>query len=396
MKLLFIAFPFSIHTARWIEQLSGAGYDIHLVSSMDGFNLHPSIRNVTFHENYIDLTGSKIPGNIYRPLQIMGGISIGSPFLKKILRKIFSLTKLGNSRKTNIQKLVKKIKPDIIHTMETQHAGYLLAEVKGKFPGKFPFWIHSNWGIDLHFFHKIASHNSRIKNVLKHVDLLIVEGKRDEDLARQLEFRGIIKTFPSVGGGFSVPEIKYLPPSTRRKILIKGTQDIVRRGLVAMRALARCSDILEKYEIVLYSSNEVTQYAAELFYHETGIKITILTEITHSEMLQLNAESRINITVNMSDGLPNSMLESMMMGAFPIQSNTSLAGDWIEHGKSGMIVPPEDPEIIEQAIRKALTDDEMVDQAAIQNIQKIRDKLDYDKIKEAVTALYKDLQLNYN
>lgn len=54
------------------------------------------------------------------------------------------------------------------------------------------------------------------------------------------------------------------------------------------------------------------------------------------------------------------------MGSFPIQSDTIAADEWIENGIAGIIVPTEDPVVIESAIRKVHSDDKMVDRAADQ------------------------------
>jgi glycosyltransferase involved in cell wall biosynthesis len=273
--------------------------------------------------------------------------------------------------------------------METQHGAYLLREAKKAVKGHFPIWIHSNWGIDLHFFAQLSGHVPRLRETLAEIDVLLVEGRRDEDLSRRLGYSGVVQTFPSVGGGFVIPETALLPASARKKILVKGTQDIVRRGLVALRALERCADLLDGYEIILYSSNEITRVAAELFRGRTNLNISVLSHVSHEEIFGLNAEARISLCVNMSDGLPNAMLEAMLMGAFPIQSDTSLAGEWITHGMTGMLVPPEDPDIIELALREALSNDEMVDHAATVNRKRIADDLSFEKIRNSVIGMYR-------
>ena len=114
----------------------------------------------------------------------------------------------------------------------------------------------------------------------------------------------------------------------------------------------------------------------------------ILDDVSQTEMMTLNGQARLNICVNKSDGVPNAMLEAMLMGAFPIQSDTSMADEWLSDNKTGMIVPPEDPELIEQAIRKALRDDDMVDQAAIVNRRIIEEKLEYNSIGKSIVAMY--------
>jgi len=76
------------------------------------------------------------------------------------------------------------------------------------------------------------------------------------------------------------------------------------------------------------------------------------------------------------------------MGSFPIQSWTVYSDEWIEDGRTGILAPPEDPEVIEAAIRCALADDELVNQAAEENLQTCRERLDYNFLKAKAIELY--------
>ena len=110
--------------------------------------------------------------------------------------------------------------------------------------------------------------------------------------------------------------------------------------------------------------------------------------ISHGEILALHARARISIGLSISDGISVSLLEAMAMGSFPIQSCTACADEWIEHGVSGMLVPPEDPDIIEMAIRTALSDDELVNRAAETNRQVVQKRLDSDQLKQEAIDMY--------
>ena len=50
MKILFVAMPFSIHTARWISQLENTGNEIHFFSSFSYADIHPDLKNIHYHE----------------------------------------------------------------------------------------------------------------------------------------------------------------------------------------------------------------------------------------------------------------------------------------------------------------------------------------------------------
>jgi glycosyltransferase involved in cell wall biosynthesis len=81
----------------------------------------------------------------------------------------------------------------------------------------------------------------------------------------------------------------------------------------------------------------------------------------------------------------------MLMGSFPIQSCTACADEWIVGGKSGLIVPPEDPHDVADAIRKALSDDRLVDTAAEINAQTARQRLEAGIIKPKVIQMYQEI-----
>jgi glycosyltransferase involved in cell wall biosynthesis len=76
------------------------------------------------------------------------------------------------------------------------------------------------------------------------------------------------------------------------------------------------------------------------------------------------------------------------MGAFPVQSWTACADEWIEDGRTGLLVPPDDPEAVEAAIRKALTEDGLVDGAAEENLRTAALRLDRERIRPMAVGIY--------
>jgi glycosyltransferase involved in cell wall biosynthesis len=81
----------------------------------------------------------------------------------------------------------------------------------------------------------------------------------------------------------------------------------------------------------------------------------------------------------------------MIMGSFPIQSNTSCADEWLRHGESGFIVPAEDSTPIAESIRRAVTDDALVDKASEINLKVARARLDTSVVKPQVVEMYKQI-----
>lgn len=382
MKLLIVAMSESIHTARWISQLDGLGWEVYLFPSIETEVINPELRNVALYRQFF-----KNSSGVDESIQLDGT----QLFSRWLLNRVRSFLKIFSPdyREKSLARVIRKVKPDIIHTMEAQSAGYLTCRVRRSFSGSFPLWIHTNWGIDLHYYERFESHKKMIKELMSYVDIFLPEGKRDAKLAKKYGFTGKVFQIPTVAGGF---DIKSLPatcvPSQRKTVIVKGYQNEIRKALVAMEAIERSADILIDYEILVYSASPDVAIRANEISESTGLKFKVLPVISHDEMLKVVSEARISITVNLSDGVPNSMLEAMMLGAFPIQSNTSCADEWITDGKTGLLVSPEDAGEVASAIRRAISDDDLVDTAAVENYRRVSEKLDGNVLRSMVKDIY--------
>lgn len=387
MRILLVAMSESIHTARWICQIADQGWGIYLFPSIDYGLTHRNLRDViVYHSVYWYQHG-------YDRSVKFRGIPVFNKTVallgRNLLRKL-----VPNYQVIQLKRLVDKIKPDIIHSLEIQHAGYITLDVKKLFDGLFPTWIVTNWGSDIYLFGRLSEHEPRIREVLGACDYYSCECQRDVSLARSYGFKGkVLPVFPNAGG-FDLELVYSLrqpgPVSARRVIILKGYQHWAGRGLVGLRALERCANLLKGYEVVIYSASPDTVIAAELFSKSTGIPTTIVpNDTSYHDILKLQGRARISIGLSISDAISTSLLEAIVMGSFPIQSWTACADEWVEDGVTGILVPPEDPEIIEKAIRRALSDDELVDNAVEKNSQTARERLDYKMLKQKAIEMYK-------
>ena len=86
----------------------------------------------------------------------------------------------------------------------------------------------------------------------------------------------------------------------------------------------------------------------------------ILGKIPHEEVLKLMGKSLIYIGNSDSDGMPNTMLEAIFMGASPIQSNPGGAtAELIQNGVNGLLIEDcEDEKEIKKLILQAIKTDE--------------------------------------
>ncbi|MBI5574850.1 MAG: glycosyltransferase [Deltaproteobacteria bacterium] len=387
MRILLVAMANSIHTARWVGQIANEGWDLHLFPSTDTWiDVHPDMRNVTLHH-----TGFRNPPRTQNAVRFRG-VSFAGRAKDMWRRRV--LKEEGTEHQANrLARLVDRLSPDIVHSLEIQHAGYLSLEARRRLGGSFPPWIVTNWGSDIYLYGRLAEHAPRIREVLSSCDYYSCECLRDVALAKSFGFGGMVfPVFPNTGG-FDMKEIASLrqhgPSSARRAIMLKGYQHWGGRALTGLRALERCADRLAGYEVWIYSATPDVAVAAELFANSTGIPVTLIPKDTpHAEILSRHGRARISIGLSISDAISTSLLEAMVMGSLPIQSWTACADEWIVDGKSGLLVPPDDPEAVEAALRRALSDDELVDKAAEINLRTAAERLDRERIRRMAAGFY--------
>ena len=238
-------------------------------------------------------------------------------------------------------------------------------------------------------------------DVLSNCDYLSGECSNDIKIAEKLGFKGRFLPIVPNSGGIDFEKINRIKKpgltSERRNIMLKGYQNWAGRALVGLRALERCADVLKGYRILIYSVDTIDVIiAAELFTQKTGIETFVIPfDTTYDKILSYHGSARISMGLSITDAISTSLLEAMVMGSFPIQSDTSCASEWFENGQTGILVSPEDPEDVEKAVRKALADDDLVNRAAQLNYDMLFERLEYSKIKNRVGNIYKNLVGDY-
>ena len=136
MKILFIAMSNSVHTARWIAQIADQGWDLHLFPSEDLGYVHPDLKNVTVHHSLYSYKQ-----RLENPFVRFRGIAVPTNFMAANAGRYLMKALSPVYRTMQLKCLIQKLRPDIIHSMEFQSAGYLTLDVKRQMSGQFPPWI---------------------------------------------------------------------------------------------------------------------------------------------------------------------------------------------------------------------------------------------------------------
>ncbi|HST51634.1 MAG TPA: glycosyltransferase [Pyrinomonadaceae bacterium] len=388
MRILFVATPESVHTARWIGQLGGQGWDVHLFPTNDA-PPHAALTGVTFHA----FSGAR-PSGADPGLRVKGPYPLrrGGYVLQLAARQVFPRRMARDAR---LASAVRRIRPDIVHSLGVQLAAYPTLEAKRAFGEGFPPWLVSSWGNDLYLLGRLAEHAPKIEAVLSACEYFTADCERDNALAREHGFRG--ETFPALpgAGGLDIELAKRLrtpgPTSARRVVALKGYQSWYGRALDGLRAVEMCADVLEGYTLVVYFANPDVAVAAELMSQRTGIKVELFPSGSYEESLRLHGRARVSVGVSISDGLPLSTVEAALMGSFPVQTDTSCVGERLRDGVGTLLVPPDDIGSIAAALRRALTDDELVDRAAGINFRQIAGTMSREAVTPRAVEMYEKI-----
>ena len=366
-SLLVIGMLDSTHLQKWVESVNST-------SKFGKIWLFPSTTTAKFQI----LSSGKV-----KVLVPFSGSS-GARVISRALDLVFGI----RWRRIPLSIAVKFLSPDILHVHEIQHAGYIFSSLSSwAIPKKCKVFC-STWGSDLIVYGKLSAEKEEIRRALSRVNVLLTERGEEEGIARQLGFSGKCYSPVYATIGMRLSKHSEIVPSGRKTIFLKGYQDNHGRALNALRSLELAKTDLRKFEIYIFSASQSVRIQAELLAIKHNWKITCLPRIPQTEMFNYYLKSRLTLSLGISDGISNSMIESMQAGAFPIQSENSCASTFLEDGVSGFIVDPWDLQTIAHRIDTVLNDDVLVDSAAFINRKKLSMEFDFDRGLNKLFALY--------
>ena len=394
--VLLIAFPDSVHTARWVNMVREHMRIVLLPVYVAPVNAEcRGVRTIADRADIERMCAGEVgvfdldstpedelaavdftaPGEVWRPEWLRA-------------RKF--------ARTGHVISAIRRLRPDLAHSMVVQHGGYLAFGARQRLRDEFPAWLLSNWGSDIFLFRKTEEHLPRIREILPCLDGYHAECERDVRMARQLGFRGL--EFPALpaSGGMRFADFPALDtfqrPSRRRDIYIKGYHGWAGRGLHTLAAVHLAADALRGYTIRLELAPEPVREMAKEVAHKDALDIVVEPYLpNHRDVLLRLAKCRFVAGLSIADGISTTLLEAMAVGAFPIQGCGSCGNEWIVSGESGILVSPDDVRALADAMRRAATDDAIVDAAAERNRKVIEARWDADRNSSIATEYYRKL-----
>ena len=377
MKILFVSMN-SIHFRRWSDQLRDSGHELYWFDILDQ-GYAPSMDYMT------QITGWK-KGFLKKR---------GRTFIKNRLPRLYNalVHKYDTPVDIAFAKALLEIQPDVVHSFALYVSCAPILSVMEV--NKHVNWVYSAWGSDLYYYRKTPSYLEDIQKVLPRINYLFTDCKRDYKIAQELGFVGtFLGVFPG-GGGFDLKAFNAVktPFENRKIIAVKGYQNRSGRAVSVLQALVNIGHHLEGYEVVVFGASNPDVF---VFENSKIPAIRVLKEISHDELISLLGSSKIYIGNSNSDGMPNTLLEAMCAGAFPIQSNPGGAtNEIIEDGLNGLLINDcEDVSAIARCILRALKDSEMIADGVKVNDKNLVFELERQSLKIQVLKAYATLNIS--
>ena len=371
----------SIHFERWTNQLHESGHELHWFNVRDG--------------GYSEKLSwvNQIVGWKFKFINNKARV-----FIKKrwpwLYNKLSFL--IENSTEKAFEKVLLEIQPDVVHSFVLYISCVPILPVMQKYQNI--KWMYSSWGSDLFYFQNQPKYLNDIKQVLPRVNYMFADCKRDIDLAKAYGFDGqVLGVYPG-GGGYPIDDYKaHISPLNQRKlILVKGYQGRSGRAITVLKALESLSVKLNTHPVIVFGAdNEVEDFIMKRNLN-SKLDLTVYPKsdfLPQMELIKLMGQALIYIGNSNSDGMPNTLLESIIMGAFPIQSNPGGAtAEIIEHGKNGFLIEDcNNSSEIETLIDNALNNMELIQSACKYNQKTIMPSLDRTTISKEVIAKYNSI-----
>jgi glycosyltransferase involved in cell wall biosynthesis len=116
--------------------------------------------------------------------------------------------------------------------------------------------------------------------------------------------------------------------------------------------------------------------------------VELLPKVNRGEMAALFRNAVIAVSPSIHDGTPNTLLEAMACGCFPVAGDLESLREWIEPGINGFLIDPSDPSALAEAVITALEQPDLRQKAMHHNQVLISDRAEYRTAMKRALEFY--------
>ena len=376
MRLLFVADGRSPIALGWIRYFVERGDEVFLAST---FACSPGLPL-----SGLEITPVAFSTSVRAARSAGGGGSTGRRWQFALRHLLGPLTIPRASRR--LRAFAERAKPDLVHAMRIPFEAMLAADAYGMAP-----LVTSAWGND---FTLHASSTILMRHytewTLRVSDALHADCRRDIRLGRTWGFGTDKPTLVVPGGGGVRGEVFFpsaTPSANATVINPRGARVYVRNDVffeAIPRVLARRPDA-QFMSVGLEGDKDAARWVEKL-----GIQkaVTLLPRLSQVELAEHLRRAQVMVSPSVHDGTPNSLLEAMACGCFPIAGDLESIREWITPGKNGLLLDATDPSALADAIVEALEDANLRRRAAGLNQRLIMERAEYTRCMAQVGDFY--------
>jgi glycosyltransferase involved in cell wall biosynthesis len=398
-NILLIADGRSAITKRWINMLHSLDFRVSLVSTypltskpdVDPIFILPVAFSAAGEESYKSTPIN--PNNQSRKNWKKSLIQHARPIAMEV-RYLLGPTTLSKYQQ-ELLAIISETKPDLVHALRIPYEG-MLASIT---PQEIPLLV-SVWGND---FTLHANANRKMKNLTEQVmhraDGVLADVHRDIRLAHQW---GFSENKPALvvpgGGGILFNEIEAARHETIPNLDLPTEAPVIinPRGI---RAYAQTDVFFQSIPMVLEKlpsaiflcpgmegKPEAHQWVERLRIKE---HVLLLPTLPQDILWSTFHRSQISVSITTHDGTPNTLLETMACGCFPIVGDIESLREWIIPGVNGYLVSPQSPHELAAAIITAYENPEFRQKARIFNKELLVSTADAELVRDQLAQFYK-------
>jgi hypothetical protein len=381
MKILFVADGRSPISQNWIRRFAERGEDVYLASTF-ACEVDLPLKRLEF----TPVAFSAVKKQTSSP----GSGSPRALGLRTVIRQwIGPLTIPRSARK--LRTFIQDVQPDIVHALRVPYEGMLAASALEGLVSRPPFYV-SIWGNDF-TLHAPSTPlmGYYTRKTMKAVHALHADCERDVRLAQTWGLGVDIPTLVAPGNGGIRGDVFYPPLKPVTNPVIINPRGF--RAYVKNEAFFKSIPlVLEKRSDARFICSSM-QGEAQALQWMKDLKIDHAVQLnpplSHTQMGDVFRGAQIVVSPSIHDGTPNSLLEGMACGCFPIAGDLESIREWITPGQNGLLVDANNPQSIADAILIALEREDLRREAAGLNAKIISARAEYQQNMELVGEFYK-------
>ena len=378
MRLLFVCDGRSPIAMNWISYFIEKGDEVHIAST---FDFHPEMDFASIKSVPVAFSQIKRSQNKHESRGQKKGLLWNSGLVnfRTAARRIVAPLTVSSASE-RLANIIAEIKPDLVHAMRIPFEGIIAAKALERI--QHPPLIISVWGNDFTLHARATKWMSKsTKQVLSRTTGLHTDCQRDRRLADEWGYTSDRPTLVVPGNGGVDTEVFFPASGETEESELKVINP---RGI---RAYIRNDTFFKAIPKILAKIPEVKfvcpgmdgEEEAEKWINKLGLfsAVELLPIIPRHDLAVLFRESAVTVSPSTHDGTPNTLLESMACGSYPVAGDLTSIREWIEPGENGSLIDPGDPDHLAREVLSALRDETLRKKAAKLNHALINEKAEY-------------------